>query len=88
MVLWICIGVVIVALVALAVLVFDASGHAKRLTAAIKTVQTVTAPQIATLRSAFKPERSTNAPSQPELASAPASLTNPPRQPVRSTLDT
>ncbi|PRZ42141.1 hypothetical protein CLV47_10611 [Antricoccus suffuscus] len=51
MVLWICIAVVVVALIVLAILVFDVLGHLKRLQKAVKVAQDDTAPYVAVLMS-------------------------------------
>ncbi len=51
MVLWICIAVVAVALIVLAILMFDVLGHLKRLQKAVKIAQDDTAPYVAVIMS-------------------------------------
>lgn len=65
MVLWICIAVVAVALIVLAILVFDVLSHLKRLRKAVKIAQDDTAPYIAVVMSLANVARPSVAKHQP-----------------------
>lgn len=77
-VLWICVGVVLLAIAGLAGLVLDAAGHAKRLRAAIGNVQVQMRPQLESLRSSL-----TSAPGRSGLVSDELTAT-PALAPIRS----